>query len=116
MRNLIIALALILASSPAMAATLVVDSGRVTVSRGGGFLPVRSGGTVSAGDRVLVGRNGSATIVYSPNCRVRVGSGEIATVLATEPCNGGIVPLDYLVGGAVVAAGIGGAIILGHSP
>ena len=114
--------ALSLLAGQASAATLIVNQGLASVSRGDGYVAAPSGTEVGPGDKVVVKPNGSATIVYSPACQIPVAAGEVVTIAATIPCSvvGGIPTATYVIGGVVIAGGIGAAIALSgdksHSP
>ncbi len=124
--------ALAVVTLQASAATVHVNEGVVSVSRGQGYEPIGSGAAVGPGDKVLVANGGSATIVYSPGCQVPVGSGQVVTIPVELPCFatttavapeaavGGAMSTS-VIGGRVVAGGVGIAIGLsggggGHSP
>ena len=86
--------------------------GTVSVNRGGGFQPASSGTTISSGDRVRVGSGGSVNIVYANGCSTRVGSSQVAVVLATPPSCQAARLKD---GGLVVGAGVGIAVALSNN-
>lgn len=107
MRILLVgALALGVMASSAIGATLQPMQGRIELNS----QSVKGPRTVKAGDIVTAGADGSATIVYADGCTLTVNPGTTVRVPAQSPCNLGAA--DFLVGGAVVAAGVGGAIIL----
>ncbi len=114
--------ALSLMVAQASAATVNINEGAVSVSRGAGFSPVGSGAQVSPGNKVLVSEGGSATIVFSLACEMQVSSGQVVTIPAEAPCTG-LSPLSdtaYVVGGLLVGGGAIAAIALSgggsHSP
>ncbi len=88
----------------AAAVTLSNVEGAVSVNRGDGFVPASSGTTLSAGDRVRVGANGAASIVYENGCATKVASSQITVVLTAPPSCQGARLKD---GGLVVGAGVG---------
>lgn len=107
MRALIVgACALSLMSFSALAATLQPTQGRVQLNG----QTVKGPHTVKGGDVVTAGADGTATIVYSDGCILTVNPGTTVKVPEKSTCD--FAAADFLVGGAVVAAGVGGAIIL----
>lgn len=121
--------AFIVAVLPASAATIYVNEGTASVSRGDGFQPAGSGAQVGPGNKVLVSDGGSVTIVYSPGCQVTVNAGQVVTIPAEAPCFATTVAPEaagagmtgYVIGGVVIAGAVGAAIGLsggggGHSP
>ncbi len=114
--------AMSLMAAQASAATVLVNEGAASVSRGAGFTRVASGTQVSAGNKVLVSQGGSATIVFSPACEMKVSSGQVVTVPAEPPCTGASPLSDtaYVIGGLLVGGGAIAAIALSgggsHSP
>ncbi len=83
---------------------------------------------MSSGDRVRASAGGSANIVYENGCSTRVGSSQVAVVLATPPsCQGASLkdgpayaaPAGFgtdtlLVGAVVVGAGVGIAVAVSN--
>ena len=67
-----------LAANVCSAATVSNEGGNVLVSTGEGFEPIASSKELPPGGRVMVKSGGQATIMYTANCRVRVGSGSLA--------------------------------------
>jgi hypothetical protein len=59
--------------------------GKVLVAQGDGFSPSVVGMSLSAGDKVFVGDQSSATLVY-PNCSISLSSGTVFTVPASATC------------------------------
>ncbi len=122
----------ILVSASAQAALLTGIEGSVSVNRGSGFQVVTVPTQVKPGDRVMVGQGSNAQIVYSDTCIARLPASNTVVVATTVPCTAtspvsttapalgltapGVGPL--VVGGLVVAAGVGAAILLtqGASP
>jgi hypothetical protein len=78
-----------LLSSSTWAATLQPGSGQLSVNQGQGFQPVSSRVDANAGDSVMVGPGGSATLVYDDGCKVNVQPGAVATVAPISPCASG---------------------------
>ena len=81
-------------SYPVSAATVVPLQGAVRVSTEDGFKRLDETSEVAPLSRVMVAPGGSATIVYTNNCQVRVTS--FATVLAKPPCKGEFAKPSYL--------------------
>ncbi len=117
-------------SQASNAATVNSIQGEVLVNSGDGFKPLANApGDLKAGSQVMVRPGGSAVITYASNCSVRVPSG-VWAVQASAPCSAGNDVIDFstrmnqevpppaddatglVVGGLVVAAGVGAAIIL----
>src|SRR5262245_2929761 len=83
-----------MAASPLSAATVSNEGGAVLVSMGEGFEPITSSKELPPGGRVMVKLGGLATIAYSANCSVRVGSG-LWLVQEKAPCREGTALLDF---------------------
>jgi hypothetical protein len=81
-------------SMSASAATLQPGQGALSVNQGQGFAPVNSRVDANAGDSVMVGPGGSATVVYDDGCKVDVQPGTVATVAAISPCASGSYAAD----------------------
>ena len=77
----------------ATAATVSGPSGTVLINEGNGFQPLTGAADLSAGGRVMVRPGGAATIAYTNNCVVKVGSG-VWTVQPTAPCANGQGEID----------------------
>src|SRR5262249_14099751 len=120
----------------ASAATVARQAGDVLLSKGDGFVPMPSGAELARGSQVMVRPGGLASITYAGNCVVKVGSG-VWVVQPTAPCSPGKSEIDFtgrmndqappegapegppvgdgggwhgttlLIGGLVIAAGIG---------
>jgi len=110
-RSALVAVALVLATTLAHAATVSNVSGGVSVSNGSGFTPLANGATVSAGQRIMVPASGAAQVSFGVGCTVSLPAGQTFTVPAESPCvaTGGLDPAYVtaglvLVGGAVVGA------------
>jgi hypothetical protein len=101
-------------SYSALAATVNAIQGQVLVNTGQGYRQV--GGTAQAGPGATVVANpgGQGQVTYPDGCAVTVLPGTVYTIAPNSPCQTGIVPLNgtTLAIGAVVAGGIGAAIIL----
>ncbi|MGO9173855.1 MAG: hypothetical protein ACLP7P_18085 [Rhodomicrobium sp.] len=121
-KSISIAVITALLVSNAEAALLTNVQGTVTVNRGEGFAPAGNTAVLAPGDRVRA-ETGSADIVYDNGCTVKLGAGQTVAVLYAAPdCGGGlwdgaasssgISTGTLLVGGLVVAGGIGAGIAL----
>ena len=115
-RHILVIGAMFATANVATAATVVVNAGTASVSTGGGYSSIPSGTEVGPGSKLIVSQGGSATIVYSSACQVSVSAGQVVTIPAQIPCtagpgvSGGVT--TYVIGGAVVAGGVGAAIAL----
>jgi hypothetical protein len=125
----------------AQAATVSNKAGTVLVSRGDGFVAVTAGVEAGPGTQVMVRPGGMATIAYGGGCMVRIGPG-LWPVQAKPPCAEGIAVVDFtgrmnqgappeepleegppaispttglVIGGALVAGGVGLALILSQN-
>jgi hypothetical protein len=79
-------LAGLLLGSSAFAATLQPMQGEVLINHGAGFQRVAQQTTAGVGDSVMVGKDGSAQIVYNAQCSVAVKPGNVVTIAAEPPC------------------------------
>lgn len=139
MRTFLIAAASVAAVGaivPAGAATVGDLQGEVLVNEGNGFQSLKGPAyaNVKPGSQIMVRPGGSALITYASNCSVRVPSG-VWAVQSTPPCETGTSVIDFttrmnqaapppggadpttplLIGGALVAAGVGAAIALSQT-
>lgn len=126
----IAALAAALAVGPAMAASpmgqLKDVAGKVYVNRGTGFILAEGPLELYAGDRVMVGEDGSASIgYYLAGCDVALAATSLTTVSPAAPCQTAAqLPAQsvgpapgpdttlLIAGGVGVAAAIGGVVVL----
>ncbi len=99
-------------AGPVSAATLEVLNGTVTVTRGQNATRAPGTSEVKAGDVVTTGAGSRARIIYSPTCAAIVEPATSVTVLEDLQCAAGLGDNTLLIGGAVVAAGVGAAIVL----
>src|SRR5262245_16788776 len=77
--------------SPALATTVQVVKGVVSVKQGDGFRQITDPTEVYRGDKVMAAPGGQAKIVYSNGCVVPVGPGGVATVgECKEPMTAGL--------------------------
>lgn len=78
------------AFAAAPVAQLESIAGKVLVNQGKGFVPATTGLALNAGDRILVGKDGAATLTYAAaNCSVDVAATTIVSVDAKAPCTEG---------------------------
>lgn len=64
-------------------------SGSVYVNRGSGFFPVQGSIELNQGDRVMVGEDGYATVMYYlSGCDVMLTASSMTTIAAEAPCKG----------------------------
>ncbi len=115
----------IVASTAANAAMLENIAGGVKVNHGEGFSSLKGSTDLAPGDRVMVGKGGSASLVYADGCRVKLTSG-VTTIPATSPCAwraqaggidnplGGINPY-YAAGALAVVGGTAAALALSNN-
>ena len=101
-------------SSSAFAASLEAVRGEVSINRGEGFKRVTGPTEARAGDLLMASPGGSAKLVYSDGCPVRVIPGTVVRVGAKSPCKamyyaglvapppGGLGIWPFLVGAPVV--------------
>jgi len=74
-------------SHGALAAELVKLEGKVSVNRGDGFEPAKQGMVLKAGDKVLVGEDAAASLVYAdPGCVYEIAPASVVTVSEVGPC------------------------------
>ena len=71
--------------SPALAASVQVANGQVSVNSGAGFKVLSASMVVGAGASVMVSPGGRADIVYDNGCREVVRGGAISVVAANPP-------------------------------
>jgi hypothetical protein len=76
----------LLVNSSALAASLEEIRGEVTINRGEGFQRVSGPTEARAGDLLVANPGGSAKLVYSDGCPVRVVPGTVVRVGAKSPC------------------------------
>ncbi len=121
MRTVFLAAALVAClASPSLAATLEVVGSTVAINKGSGFKPVTGIVDAQPGDRINVANGGSANVVYTDGCTIRLGeqAGRSAlTVPAT--CKAGPValspPASSVLPGVVIGGVIAGGVILAIS-
>ena len=69
----------------------IVDQidGSVLVNQGESFVPAVEGQSLNSGDRVMVTKSGSATLVFGKDCTREVRGGTMVTIPAESVCEGG---------------------------
>jgi hypothetical protein len=88
-----VCLAMLLSNST-WAATIEPGQGNLTINQGQGFQPVNSRIDANVGDSVMVGPDGSATVVYDDGCKVAVQPGAVTTIAPLSPCASGSFAAD----------------------
>ncbi|MDH4981076.1 hypothetical protein [Hyphomicrobium sp. D-2] len=78
----------------ASAASLYPEAGEVHVNFGNGYRPVGAPTVLLPGSKILVASKATALLVYSPTCRVRLGSG-VWDVQPNQPCGAESETLDF---------------------
>jgi hypothetical protein len=107
-------LAFLYSISAVHAATLFNIQGPVSVNRGDGFQSVSGTIEVKPGDRVMVGRDGRAELSYDSACINVINSNSTAIVAGQSPCTATTTGTNLLIGGAILAGGIGAAVALAN--
>jgi hypothetical protein len=91
--SIISALAFAVSSTAAVAAGSVAQltgsNGKVMINLGAGFAAPEGIVDLKAGDKVFVGKDGSAVISYLNGCAVTVNSGSVVAVAKVAPCKSG---------------------------
>lgn len=82
----ILVLLVVFLGLPASAATIQSVEGQASINSGTGFKKVKSGTQANVGDRVMVSPGGSAVLMYSDGCEVKVQPDSVTTVSAQSPC------------------------------
>jgi len=77
---------LISLSAAAFGATVASVKGRVLINRGDGFHQTTSGMQANAGDQLMADAGGSARLLYSGGCQVRIVPGKLVSVGSRPPC------------------------------
>jgi hypothetical protein len=72
-------------------ATLSNTQGIVSVNQGEEFVAAQSGQALMAGNRIMVGDNGSGTLTFNDGCVLTLDPGTIITVPEISTCAGGMV-------------------------
>ncbi len=113
---------LTLASVAAEAAMLDLIQGEVLVNRGGGYEDVNGPTELKPGDLVIANPGGSAQVVYAdgsivpvqPGTVVTVGESAAAAAAEATAAAGSLSTSTLVVGGLVVAGGVGLAVALSN--
>lgn len=92
--SLAVAVSMLLASSAIAAnapvAQLQASNGKVLVNQGKGFVPASGLISLNAGDKIMVGKDSSASVLYTTaNCSVDVAASTVVAVQAKAPCSAG---------------------------
>lgn len=111
-RSLAVAMTLALVSAPVFAqdnpssnATASVVKGTAQINKGNGFVPLRPGQKLEAGDRVMVLDDSSATLTFSDGCTLEVEEETIVVVPEKSTCAGGVVTVQTTSPGSSAAVG-----------
>jgi hypothetical protein len=100
---------------PAMAATVKVVQGQVSVNQGQGYKQIAGAGAVSTGDQVMAAPDSRGKIVYADGCAIDVYPGAVVTVpeRCYQPMRAGLEEVEERrfpwvpVIGAAVVVGVG---------
>jgi hypothetical protein len=91
-RKIIATTATMMLAAPAFAASAPVAqlqavNGKVLVNQGQGFVPAQGLVALNAGDKIMVGKDSSASVVYTAaNCSVDVAAATVMSIAAKAPC------------------------------
>lgn len=85
--NKIIALAALLSSGVANAASLENAEGDVRVNQGKGFTSVQGSVELAPGDKIKLGRKSGALLVYPDGCSEKLSANSLAAVAKHSPCS-----------------------------
>lgn len=83
-------------------------NGSVLVNQGEKFVAASEGQSLNAGDRLMVTKSGSATLVFGKGCTTEVKGGTMVTIPAQSICDGGQLVTQSLEPGAGAAPGSSG--------
>lgn len=107
---------LVVLACQAMAASVNVKSGSVSLSQGQGFAGILGSTSATAGDVVMTGANGRAEIVYDNGCRILVEPGQSVSIKSAPPCGeayqAAATDSDMLALSAVAVGGVLGGILI----
>lgn len=107
---------LVALAGQAMAASVNVKEGSVSLSQGQGFSAISGSASASAGDVVMAGANGRAEIIYDNGCRVLVEPGQSVSIKSAPPCGEAdqatATDSEMLALSAVTVGGVLGGILL----
>lgn len=82
--------------------------GSVLVNQGENFVPATEGQSLNSGDRLMVTKSSSATLVFGKDCIAEVKAGTIVTIPEQSICEGGQLVTQNLQPGAGAAPGAEG--------
>ena len=99
------------------AAQAAIVDGSFMIDRGFGYAIATGQVQANPGDRVVVGPNGVANIIYLDGCSIPVEVGTVETVLAESPCGKAalgpsLTATQIGVGALVIGGGIAGIIAI----
>lgn len=100
--------ALVSAQEGAGVAILDQINGSVLVNQGDRFVAATEGQSLNAGDRLMVTKTGSATLVFGKGCSTEVKAGTMVTIPEQSICEGGQLVTQSLEPGAGSAPGANG--------
>lgn len=101
--------ALVSAQEGAGVAILDEMNGSVLVNQGEKFVTATEGQSLNAGDRLMVGKTGNATLVFGKGCTSEVKAGTIVTIPERSICDGGQLITQSMEPGAGAAPGSSGS-------
>jgi hypothetical protein len=115
--KIIAAVAALSVAGPAIAANAPVAqlqsaTGKVLINQGNGFVPANGLVALNAGDKIMVGKDGSASVLYTANgCTVDVAAASVAVVAEKAPCVSGetVGSVDSVFIHSAAGEGAGGA-------
>ena len=80
-------------------------NGPVQVNQGEQFLPLQTGQSLRAGDRVMAMQDGSATLTFQDGCTLTVAPETMIVVPSTSTCAGGVATAQAITPGSTDAVG-----------
>jgi hypothetical protein len=105
----------LLTGTSAIAASVEVVQGQVSLNRGSGYAKVSGITQANAGDVVMASPNGRARVAYGTGCMLEVEPGMVVTVPQDQLCQSGFLgqgATGYVLGGMAVAAGATAVILV----
>ena len=100
-------------ASSAIAASVEVVQGQVSLNRGSGYVRIASAAQANAGDMVMASANGRARVAFGNGCVLEVEPGMVVTVPADQACHPGVDHSHkFIIGGLAIAGGIAAIILL----
>ncbi len=83
--SLLVATPVVAANAPV--AQLQAVTGKVLVNQGKGFVPASGLLALNSGDKIMVGKDGSASVLYTTaNCTVDVAASTVVAISDKAPC------------------------------